>query len=239
MKTTFKPLDPNDCILQSNRIDIWQYPLHIEYPKAQTLLNKEELDRAQRYHFDKHRRRFTIARAVQRLVLARYTAIPAQDLIFDQNQYGKPCLANMPELQFNLSHSGETALLAIGKDYAMGIDLEYFAARPFEGIGSHMFSPSENHALKNAPDMLKPLVFFHIWAQKEALIKAVGMGLSYPTREFDVPAMPPVNQTVFDGLHNTIWNMLSFQPQTTCCAALCYHPEISDIRYTREYNLAQ
>ena len=231
MKNTFKTLNPDDCILQNTRIDIWQYALHTEFPEAKSLLNPDELARAQRYYFELHQRRFTIARAKLRLILARYCHLPARELVFDQNQYGKPCLVNSLGLQFNLSHSGDMALLAVGSHYPMGIDLEFFAARPYEGIGSHMFSLAENKALQNTPSALKPLAFFHTWAQKEALIKACGLGLSYPTQQFDVPALPSTNHPVLDTLHEKTWHMVSFQPHVSCCAALCYNPAITEIRY--------
>lgn len=231
MKDSFKSLNPDDCVLKNTRIDIWQYPLHTEFAEARALLNPDELTRAERYHFAKHRRRFTIARAMQRLILARYSSTSASELKFTQNKHGKPMLLNTLGLHFNLSHSGDMALLAIGCDYPLGVDLEFFAARPYEGIGSHMFSSAENQALKDTPDALKPLAFFHIWAQKEALIKACGLGLSYPTQAFDVPALPSTHQAVFDSLHAQTWQMVSFQPRVTCNAALCYHSAVSEIRY--------
>lgn len=233
MKDTFNTLNSDDCILKNTRIDIWQYPLLTEFSEARLLLSEDELARASRYHFDRHRRRFTIARAMLRLILARYGSVSANELEFTQNQYGKPQVLQVSGLQFNLSHSGDMALLAVGCDYPLGIDLEFFAARPFEGIGNQMFSSAENQALQNVPLILKPLAFFHIWAQKEALIKACGLGLSYPTQAFDVPALPSTNQPVFDSLHKRIWRMVSFQPQMMCCAALCYHSAVTEIRYGR------
>lgn len=233
MKADFKTFNVNDCILQNTRIDIWQYPLHTEFPEAKSLLNGEELTRAQRYHFDRHRRRFIVARAMLRLILARYGTEPANTLEFGQNKQGKPHLLNLSKLQFNLSHSGDMALLAVGCDHPMGIDLEFFSARPYEGIGSHMFSPAENMALENTQDALKPLAFFHIWAQKEALIKACGLGLSYPTQQFNVPALPSTRQPIFDVLHQQFWQMVTFHPQSACCGALCYRPEVTEIRYIK------
>ena len=233
MKNSFKPLDLNDCFLKKKRIDIWQYPLHTEFPEAASLLTHDEIARAKRYYFPRHQRRFTIARAMLRLILARYCDRFAHQLIFDQGDQGKPFLTDALELQFNLSHSEDMALLAIGSEFPVGIDLECFAGRPYEGIGRQMFSNAENKALISTPRPLKPLAFFHLWAQKEALIKACGLGLSYPTQQFDVPALPSTNQLVFDSLHEKTWKMISFQPQVSCCAALCCHPEVTEMRYIR------
>ncbi len=219
-------------MLQDDRIDIWQYPLTSDCSFARTFLSPDELIRADRYYFTRHQRRFTIARAMLRLILSRYCDIPARELIFHHNQYGKPELLHRPELQFNLSHSGDTALLAIGKEKPLGIDLEFFTARPYIGIGNNMFSTEENRSFKGVVERLKPLAFFNIWAQKEALIKACGMGLSYPTQTFTVPAYPTPHQIVFDTLHEKKWQMITFQPHVSCCAALCCHLEVKDIRYT-------
>ena len=223
-------LDPTDYIIHDKRIDIWQYPLHTEFSEAQSLLSEDETVRAKRYHFDRHQRRFTVARAVMRLILARYLQCQPKELRFTYNKYGKPQLLNT-SLQFNLSHSGDLALLAIGNHYPLGIDLEFFSARPYEGIGKQLFSCKEIKALAHAPRHLKPFIFFHTWAQKEAFIKACGLGLSYPTQDFDVPALPGIDDPIVDKMHDTTWKMISFMPQIACSAALCCHPEINDIRY--------
>lgn len=237
MKETFTELNLEDCVLHNARIDLWLYPLHTEFAGAGSLLNEAETTRAKRYHFPRHQRRFTVARAMLRLILARYISLLPTELVFTANQYGKPQLINEPALQFNLSHSGDLALLAIGKEFGLGVDLEFFSARPYEGIGKHLFSPSENQALHKASTRLKPLIFFHIWAQKEAFIKACGLGLSYPTEQFDVPSLPSANQRIVDSLHNQTWRMISFMPQVACSAALCHHPLVKEIRYHTLENL--
>ena len=237
MKSTFKELRPTNCILQDTRIDVWQYPLHTEFVEASSLLSEDESIRAKRYYFSRHQRRFTVARAVMRIILARYLQLPPTELVFTYNQYGKPQLINDLSLQFNLSHSGDLALLAIGKTHPLGIDLEFFSARPYEGIAEHLFSSVEMQALHDAELALKPLIFFHIWAQKEALIKACGLGLSYPTKQFDVPILPGSNQEIVDLLHKKNWKMTSFMPQIACNAALCYHPFINEIHFLKLTNL--
>jgi len=227
----FKDFNPDDCSLINQRIDIWQYPLHTEFDAAQSVLSNDELARARRYHFARHQRRFTVARAMLRLIISRYINIPPEQIEFTYNPQGKPALANAPLLQFNLSHSGDRALLAIGSHFPLGIDLEFFSARPYEGIGRQIFSVKESEALYQLPAMLKPLGFFHLWAQKEALIKACGLGLSYPTKQFDVALLPPANQQLLDPEFKQRWRIISFMPAISCCAALCHHPDVHEIRY--------
>lgn len=231
MKATFKSLQLSDTSIDQNRIDIWQYPIDTPFKGASELLNEDESARSARYYFDKHRRRFTTARAALRVILARYLQTTPQEIHFNYNEYGKPEVADSA-IQFNLSHSGNLALLAIGKQWPLGIDIEFFSKRPYEGIGSHLFSPAENIALNNTHARLKPFVFFHIWAQKEAFIKACGLGLSYPTAEFDVPILSNHTEAIADPIHQKTWQIVSFMPQPACSAALCYHPDINEIRYS-------
>lgn len=226
-----KPLPLNECVLKSDRIDIWRYPLTAENPEAVELLSPSEQHRAKRFHFPRHQRRFTNAHSVLRLILARYINDTARNLEFTEGKQGKPELLNLPNLQFNLSHSGEMALLAVGQQHPLGIDLEYFSGRTYYGIGEHLFSPKENQALKTAPTSLTTLVFFNIWVQKEALIKACGLGLSYPTQQFDVPILSSESNAIFDTLHQRTWHMRTFMPQINCCAAVCHDPHVQDIRY--------
>lgn len=222
----------DDCVLKPNRIDIWHYPLDKNLLNPASTLNAEETLRANRFYFPRHQRRFTHAHAVLRNILARYVHQSADELTFTTGLYGKPALVNSVSLEFNLSHSGEAALLAVGQGESLGIDLEFFADRPYHGIAETLFSPVEIQALRQAPSTLVPLVFFNIWAQKEAFIKANGQGLNYPTKKFSVPVLATGPTLIDDSLHQTTWAMRSFMPQAGCSAALCAAPICDEIRYT-------
>jgi len=218
-------------ILSSKQIDIWQFSLTPWHPQAEKLLTLDELARANRYYFTKHRQRFIMARAGLRLLLSKYLALPPQEIVFTYNPYGKPAVANVYNLTFNLSHSHELALLGVGCTHALGIDLEFFSFRPYAGIAANLFSTQENLALLQAPAAIQTLIFFHIWAQKEAFIKACGLGLSYPTQSFDVTASCPNHDLVWDSMHAMQWKMHTFMPKIACAAALCHHPEVQKIDY--------
>ena len=223
----------NDCDLDPTRIDIWQYPLHNLWDSAHATLSLKEQERAARFHFARHRRRFTCAHAFLRIILSRYLQNKNPHLLeFSENKYGKPQLAqNEQNLQFNLSHSGEYALLAIGQKYPLGVDLELFSAREYLDLAKYMFSKAELTAIQNVHPKLQPITFFNIWAQKEAFIKACGLGLSYPTQEFDVPHLPSNNQKVLDNKHKQEWRITSFQPTITSCGAICNSKHVTEIRY--------
>lgn len=229
--TGFTPLNSENCVLHESRIDLWQFSLEQELPAVDQLLDSEELARANRFYFNKHKRRFATSRATMRIILARYLNTAPERLEFTYNAQGKPSVINSQKLQFNLSHTGDTAILAVGKSFSLGVDIEQYSARPYEGIAKTLFSEQEMAGLLKAPLSLKAALFFHVWAQKEAFIKACGLGLSYPTKEFTVPTAFPTKQLVDDPLHNTTWQLRSFMPKVACSGALCYHPTVREIRH--------
>ena len=230
----FLSIPDQNYTLDIHRVDIWQYSLKAMLPQALSWLNSEELHRAQRYHFERHRRRFIQARACLRLILARYLDCAPQDLTFHTNAYGKPYLNHESQIQFNLSHSGDLALLAIGQYHPLGVDIEFFSGRPFQGMSDMMFSTQEIHQYAQVKPYLRSWAFFHVWAQKEAFIKACGMGLSYPTQSFDVPVLATEDSTIFDSLHTASWQMRSFMPKIACYAALCHHSAVQKLYYRYE-----
>lgn len=229
--TGFNPLNTQNCILNEDRIDLWQFSLVHELKNADQLLNSEECARAERFYFSKHKRRFSTARAAVRIILARYLNMTPERLEFTYSDHGKPAVVNTTKLQFNLSHTGDLALLAVGKGFPMGVDIEKYSSRPYEGIAKSLFSEQEFAEFMKVPPALKPAIFFHVWAQKEAFIKACGLGLSYPTKHFNVPTSMPTKQLVDDPLHNTTWQLRSFMPEVACSGALCHHPTVKEIRH--------
>ena len=229
--TGFTPLNTQNCILNESRIDLWQFSLEQELNIAYQLLNADERARGDRFYFSRHKRRFTTARATLRIILARYLNTAPERLEFTYGAHGKPAVINSQKLEFNISHTGDLAMLAVGKGYPMGVDIEQYSARPYEGIAKSLFSEQEFAEFTKVPAALKASTFFHIWSQKEAFIKACGLGLSYPTKEFHVPTSIPTKQLVDDPLHNMTWQLRSFMPEIACSGALCYHPTVREIRH--------
>lgn len=229
----FTPSDLTARTRSSTRIDVWLISLQEPPEGARALLDSNEIERADRFYFEHHRRRFIAAHAGLRRILALYTGMHPQKLIFSANRYGKPRLIDADGLTFNLSHSADSALVAVGQDFPLGVDIECFSGRNYSGIARHSFSPEENMALKHLPSWQKAMAFFHIWAQKEAFIKAVGMGLSYPTTRFTVPARLPLRAQVLDPLADKEWQMRGFTPFLACSAALCCDTRVEDVVFLR------
>jgi len=95
-----------------------------------------------------------------------------------KNKMGKPSLAERPDINYNLSHAeGITACMV--SDYECGIDCE--KVRDFrQNVIRRVFSENEKKMFEGTPDEEKNLLFFRLWTLKEAYVKAIGIGVSYP-----------------------------------------------------------
>jgi 4'-phosphopantetheinyl transferase len=154
------------------------------------VLSEDERERADRFHFARDRRRFTVARGVLRRLLGRYLGAPAAGVRFAYGAQGKPRLDHT-ELHFNVSHAGVFALYAftVGRD--IGVDIEQI--RPMEDmlqIARRFFSASEVRTLESLAAEVQPLAFYNCWTRKEAYIKARGEGLALALDAFDVTLRP-------------------------------------------------
>jgi len=154
------------------------------------LLSAGERQRAARFRFERDRRRFVAARALLRELLAERLAARPETIELVYGKHGKPALARY-DLQFNVSHSGDVAAYAFARGCGIGIDVEEIRALPEAGaIAARMFSRSENDAYAALPAREKQQGFFNCWTRKEAVVKALGDGLSLPLDQFDVSLAP-------------------------------------------------
>ncbi len=101
-----------------------------------------------------------------------------------KGKMGKPSLASRPDIHYNLSHADGIAACIVS-DCECGIDCERVREyRP--NVMKRAFSEKERDMVEKAPDDMKDQLFFRLWTLKEAYVKALGTGISYPmdTAEF-------------------------------------------------------
>ena len=157
-------------------------------------LSHAERGRAARFRFERERRRFSVARARLRELLAERLDAPPESIEFLYGREGKPALAERfarSGWRFNLSHRGELAVYAFSRSGEVGVDLE--AVHPIDeadAIAAHVFSRREHEAYRAAAPSERPLAFFRCWTRKEAFVKALGGGVSMPLAEVDVAQAP-------------------------------------------------
>lgn len=179
--------------LTSDQIHVWRIPLNQtpdRIPELTTILSAEERDRARLFHFEKDSHQFIESRAALRGLLGQYLNVAAASLAFTLTAYGKPALAT-GDLRFNLSRRDGLALIAFTRGREIGVDVEL--VRPdldlFE-IAGVSFSENELASMNSLPESQRAAGFYNCWTRKEAFVKAVGQGLSFPLKQFDVSLTP-------------------------------------------------
>jgi len=180
--------------LAQGEVHVWRFGLEPPDDCVQrlwTTLAVEERDRAARFHFERHRRRFVAGRGFLRAVLGRYLHQQPQRLRFRYGMHGKPAVEAAGDVHFNLSHSGDAALLGVTRGREIGVDLERVRPRDhLEELAQRFFAPGEVTALATVGAAEKELAFFSCWTRKEAFLKAGGEGLARPLDQFTVSLRP-------------------------------------------------
>jgi 4'-phosphopantetheinyl transferase len=155
-------------------VEIWTISLLEEAP---SVLSEDEAARTARLRFEADRVRWTRARSALRRVLAEYTGQAPGDLSFDVGEHGKPSLRQAKcaaGIEFNLSHAGDWALIAVSRQVPVGVDIERFRERV--DMGALLRRLGEIDIPENRAAQLQE------WTRREAKSKAVGGAL------FDIPS---------------------------------------------------
>jgi phosphopantetheinyl transferase len=141
------------------------------------ILSADEQKRAGRFRFERDQRRYIAGRAFLRNILGGALGRAPVDLVFQYTPAGKPFLGESG-LHFNISHSADRFLCAVGRGAEVGVDLERLVAIPeMTGVGEKCFSPAEQVELRRAPEAARIETFYRLWTRKEAAVKCRGVGL--------------------------------------------------------------
>jgi 4'-phosphopantetheinyl transferase len=143
--------------------------------------------------FEVHRRRFVLGRGQLRLILGSYFQIAPARICFSYGAYGKPCLAEpaLTEIQFNLAHSDQLAVLAVTVGRPVGVDIEQVRELDdFDELVGRFFSRNEAAAFSRLAACVKPAAFFNLWTRKEAVLKATGQGIGHLLSQVEVSFLP-------------------------------------------------
>lgn len=164
-------------------VHVW----HIDLAKSATahfgdMFAADEIKRRDSFVYDRDRDRFTRARMAMRSILSAYVGIPARDVKIGVGPHGKPFLdatGCAKSLQFSLTHSENLALFAVSGASSIGVDVEMMRMPgDIRGLAKSVFSMAENTHFQTLPDDALIPAFFSCWTQKEAVLKALGTGLS-------------------------------------------------------------
>ncbi|HMD49303.1 MAG TPA: 4'-phosphopantetheinyl transferase superfamily protein [Bryobacteraceae bacterium] len=180
--------------LSGNDVHIWTLPTGGAddlVARLERVLDAEELNRAARFRFNHLRESFVVSHGALRTLLGRYLNVPPAEVRFVYGSKGKPALALQSNIEFNMTHSGGLAVIALTLDREIGVDVEQIRSMPDrQAIASRFFCAEEAAEILSLPEAERERAFYCCWTRKEAYIKAIGDGLSTPLDEFRVTVQP-------------------------------------------------
>lgn len=206
-----------------------------QWADLERLIDPTERARATRFHFDRDRKMYIAGHALMRAMLSAQIPRQPAEWRFTTNAQGKPeaiISPDQPRLRANLSHTQGMVAVALTVDHDVGIDVEWRLRRGLSmEIVDHFFAPAEVAALKALPsDQLNEALFAY-WTLKEALIKAVGLGLSMPLDSFAFTLEPLSVEFSENRGDPGSWLFRRFQPAPDYAMALALrHPNPDTVR---------
>lgn len=188
MADEFATVDqPATLITATDAAQVWKVHLdrpagHPTDPRWWRMLADAERERALRLAGAVEQSRFVVAHAALRAVLGRVCGVPGARLRLHAEAGGRPYLAPgaWPSVDFNLSHAGEWALVAVTRPtWRVGVDVERIRADlDYLGMAEHLYHPAELDRLSHTDPAERRACYFRLWCAKEAYVKAVGTGLA-------------------------------------------------------------
>lgn len=159
----------------------------IDLATARVLMSDAEGERAKAFRFRWDRERYIRARGFVRTCLADVLGLSPTDLAFETVGRGKPILVDAKGIEFNLSHSGELAVLAVTRGRRVGIDVELPNAGfdPLD-LGRSVFNEVELAAVADQPIGSRMIRFLQFWTAKEARMKLTGEGVWLDPRDISL-----------------------------------------------------
>jgi len=184
---------PADLRLGGDEVHVWRCSMRDCRDGLQSLsgvLSGEEQERAHRFMREEDGERFVVSHGALRDILGSYLCADPGGLLFTVSEHGKPALAERcggRELAFNLSHSRDLAVIAVTRERGIGVDVEYLRDLRHAGrLAERFFAAEERKYLESRPPGEVKNAFFRCWTRKEAYVKGLGRGISYPLSSFSV-----------------------------------------------------
>ncbi len=151
-----------------------------------SILSPDERARAERYPYAGDAARFAQCRLAARDALGEAIGCPPEQVRIEYSECGKPRLVKSQAhslgaaepITFNISHSGDLCLIALGAFECLGIDIEErLDCDDLQILADRFFAPKEAARIRALPPHQRIDAFYTCWTRKEALIKALGHGM--------------------------------------------------------------
>ncbi len=222
--TTFSPADPEQLSLGAGEVHLWRANLTGPLP-GEEVLEASELSRIGRL-IDPQKRAWRLnCRRILRRLLGAYLDLPPAELSLWIGPHGRPHLnkrVHRSDLNFNLSHAGSLAVIALARTHRLGVDIE--PIRPLRrrrALLDRCFSPAERGRLQTHPHDQRERLFFRAWTAKEAVLKAEGSGIFHDPAVIEV-VWSPGAQVRGDGGRGQLdrWWRWEFVPAAGVCGTV-------------------
>jgi 4'-phosphopantetheinyl transferase len=182
-------------LLRPEFVHVWQVGLEVSpgrLAECWALLSEDERGRAMKFRLPEHQRRYAAGRGFVRLMLAGYVGGDGASLRFIYGRAGKPELIG-GEVQFNVSHCGDRALLAVSREM-VGVDLEEIRVLDYQAVGREVLTAENLMEVASVMEEHKAAAFCRHWVRGEARLKALGLGIGERRRPeipvYDLEAGP-------------------------------------------------
>ncbi len=225
---------------------VWIRPLSVRperFEEWKSWLTAEETERATHGVRPEIGQSFVTGRGWLRELLSQETSLPPAQIVFHKTRLGKLKLAmqapggpapipGFEDLEFSLSHSGAWLALACIEGRRIGIDIEQVRPRKkAKQVAQAFLHPGEVAQLETLPPREWLDGFYCCWTRKEAFTKALGLGLQYDFRQFEVTATPGSHPGLLsspDGQH-TGWTLYDIPVEAGYYASLAIAGEPIEI----------
>ena len=224
--------------LSKQNIHLWHIDLEYEKNQLQNyynLLSLEEQKKSNTFKFIKGQNQFIISRGILKILSAAYLNIDIENIVFKYGKYGKPDYAFNSNLKFNISHSGNLAIIGFVRYFDIGADIENIKYKfNILDISNNFFSNLEIESLKKLPTEKQTKGFYRCWTRKESFIKAKAKGLSFPLDSFSVSIdsdeKAELLETKWDKKEKELWKLFSFSPKENYIGAVSVKGKIQSIK---------
>ena len=179
-------------VLSDKQAHIFLFKINLfDVTQLVSFLSKDEQSRAEKLKIENKRNQFVITRGLLRVLLSSCLQKQSEEIVFSYAQHGKPYISdkvNNKPVEFNISHSGDYALIALTLENQIGVDIEEMNQNiDCVSLSSRFFSEQEKCSLSKLSEADQLDAFFRIWTRKESFIKAVGKGVAFGLDNFSVP----------------------------------------------------
>ena len=151
------------------------------------IIPKERMEKIDKFRNRDKAKKHLLSNAFLQYGLSEVLNIPMEEITYAYGEYGKPGIIHngkdmREQVDFNLSHSGNYAVLAVS-DRPVGIDVECLK-KPRMAVAERFFCKKEYEDILKAEDLERENRFLEYWTMKEAYVKRTGNGLNTPLNSF-------------------------------------------------------